>query len=227
MEPDPNFRLKAFAVIACVLGVFLVAFVAQRVWYWMRTRGREDVDTSKVEPIVDFGLLGVGVLVIWLSIEALVLSLSTSTLEVQPPTRRKVAEIEVGKMDTDTNQMNLLFFPVDQGGSRLPGQRRPVLTSGSQFELQVQTIGWRTPWQWLGTGFYQFMSLGGLSDTDTAVGERTVLDHGEVPRSVGALTFLRSPMRWDVRQDCREGEIYDIFIDPVTGGLIVELHKIE
>ena len=75
MDPDPSFRLKVLVVIAGVLGVFLVAFVAQRTWYWLKTRNREDVDTTKMHPVIDFTLLAIGGVVIWLAIEGLVLSL--------------------------------------------------------------------------------------------------------------------------------------------------------
>src|SRR5690606_40514716 len=98
MDADPNFRLKAFAVLACVLGVFFVAFVAQRIWYWLKSRRREDVDTSRLAPVIDFGLLAMGGLVIWVSIEALLLAIVTSDLPVQPDTRRKIAEVEVGRL---------------------------------------------------------------------------------------------------------------------------------
>ncbi|MCB9933971.1 MAG: hypothetical protein H6841_11175 [Planctomycetes bacterium] len=223
MEGDPNFRLKAFAVIACVLGVFLVSFVAQRVWYWMKTRRREDVDTSRVEPIIDFGLLGIGLIVIWMAIEALVLSVLTSGLQVQPRERQKIAEIEIGKLDEETGQLNLLFYPVDRAGRRLSGQRRPVLTSGHQFELIVEVTEWRSAWTWLGEGgFYQFVSLGGYGDGSTP--ENTTLEPDVLPRTAGATLFLRKPQQWEVREPCEEGDVYDIYINPQSGSLEVVQH---
>jgi len=224
MDGDPNFRLKAFAVIACVLGVFLVAFVAQRVWYWLKTRRREDVDTSRVEPIIDFGLLGVGLLVIWMAIEALVLSVLTSSLQIQPRELSKIAEIEVGKLDQETNQLNLLFYPVDRAGRRLSGQRRPVLTAGQEFELIVEVIEWRGAWTWLGEGgFYQFVSLGGFGNGATP--EKTTLEPKVLPRTAGATLFLRKPKQWEVREPCEEGDVYDIFLNPGTGALEVKLQQ--
>ena len=226
MDADPNFRLKAFAVIACVLGVFLVTFVAQRVYFWMRTRSREDIDTSRVEPIVDFGLLGIGLIVIWLAVEALVLSLVTSGLKVQPRERQKIAEIEVGKLDKQTDQLNLLFYPVNRAGQRLSTQRRPVLTSGNDFELVVEVTEWRGAWTWLGEGgFYQFVSLGGFDDGSGNTPEKTKLDSEDVPRTAGATLFLRKPREWEVRQPCKEGDVYDVFIDPASSELEVMLHK--
>lgn len=216
MDGDPNFRLKAFAVIACVLGVFLVTFVAQRVWFWMRTRKREDVDTSRVEPIVDFGLLGIGAIVIWMAVEALVLAVLTSGLPVEPVERSKIAEIEVGRMDTDTGQLNLLFYPVDRAGRRQTAQRRPVLTSGREFELIVEVLEWRAAWTWVGEGgFYQFISLGGSG----GVGETTSLEHMDVPRTAGATLFLRQPRLWEIQQPCGEGDVYDIYLNPDSGTL--------
>jgi hypothetical protein len=221
MDGDPNFRLKAFAVIACVLGVFFVSFVAQRVWYWMKTRSRQDVDTSRIAPIVDFGLLGLGCVVIWAAVEALVLSVLTAPLNVQPRESSKIAEIEVGKMDLETDQLNLLFYPVDRAGRRMPAQRRPVLTSGREFNLVVEVTEWRTAWRWLGEGgFYQFVSLGGFQDGAPG-GERTTLDPTSVPRTAGATLFLRTPRQWDVRQPCNEGEVYDVWLNPGTGVLEV------
>ncbi|MCA8934655.1 MAG: hypothetical protein KDB68_00480 [Planctomycetes bacterium] len=228
MDADPNFRLKAFAVIACVIGVFLVAFVTQRVWYWMRTRARDDIDTSRVKPIIDFGLLGVGLIVIWLAVEALVLSLLTTDLKIQPRTMQKIAEIEVGKLDDQTDQLNLLFYPVNRAGQRQSTQRRPVLTSGRDFELVVEVIEWRAAWDWLGEGgFYQFVSLGGFDDGSAETPERTALDPEDVPRTAGATLFLRKPRQWEVRQPCKEGEVYDVFIDPASSELEVKLHKAE
>ncbi|MCB9894490.1 MAG: hypothetical protein H6839_08570 [Planctomycetes bacterium] len=224
MEADPNFRLKAFAVIAAVMGVFLVSFVAQRVWFWMRTRKREDVDTSRVEPIVDFGLLGIGLIVIWMAIEALVLSLITSGLQVQPRERRKIAEIEIGKLDEETGQLNLLFYPVDRAGRRMSSQRRPVLTSGREFELIVEVIEWRSAWTWLGEGgFYQFVTLGGYGNP-TNNPEKTTLEPESVPRTAGATLFLRKPMQWEVRQPCAEGDVYDIYLNPGSDSLEVDTH---
>ena len=221
MDGDPNFRLKAFAVIACVLGVFLVTFVAQRVWFWMRTRRRSDVDTSRVEPIVDFGLLGIGAIVIWMAVEALVLAVLTSGLPVQPNERSKIAEIEVGRLDTETGQLNLLFYPVDRAGRRQTAQRRPVLTSGREFELIVEVLEWRAAWAWVGEGgFYQFVSLGGVGGADNP--EQTELEHADLPRTAGATLFLKAPKRWEVQQPCNEGEVYDIFLNPETGVLDIK-----
>ncbi|MBZ0135550.1 MAG: hypothetical protein K8I27_04145 [Planctomycetes bacterium] len=226
MDADPNFRLKAFAVIACVLGVFLVSFVAQRVWFWMRTRRREDVDTSKVEPIIDLGLLGLGAIVIWMAVEALVLAVLTTDLNVQPNQQRKIAEIEVGKLDNETDQLNLLFYPVDPAGRRLPAQRRPVLTSGDELELIVEVIEWRGPWRWLGEGgFYRFVSLGGYDDGSGDTPERTLLDPAGVPRTIGATVFLRKAKQWEVRQICEEGDIFDVWLNPESGELQVREHS--
>ena len=227
MDADPNFRLKDFAVIACVLGVFLVSFVAQRAWFWARTRKRDDVDTSRMEPIVDFGLLGIGAIVIWMAIEALVLAVITADLDVQPERERKIAEIEIGKQDSETNQLNLLFYPVDPAGRRLSAQRRPVLTSGDEFELIVEVIQWRSAWTWLGEGgFYQFVSLGGYDDGSGDNPEMTILARENLPQTVGATLFLRKAKQWEVRQQCEEGEIFDVWLNPENGELQVREHVI-
>ena len=227
MEADPNFRLKAFAVIACVLGVFLVAFVAQRVWFWLKSKRRDDVDTSRVEPIIDFGLLGIGLIVIWMAIEALALSLITSGLQVQPRERQKIAEIEIGKLDEETGQLNLLFYPVDRAGRRMSSQRRPVLTSGREFELIVEVIEWRSAWLWLGEGgFYQFVSLGGYGAA-TVNPEKTTLEPESIPRTAGATLFLRKPMQWEVRQPCSEGDVYNIYLSPESDSLEVDRQSSE
>lgn len=226
MGDDPNFRLKAFSVIACVLGVFLVSFVAQRVYFWMRTRRRDDVETTKVAPFADFFLLGVGVFVIWLAIESLVLAVVTANLKTQPADMQKIAEIEIGKLDRETDQTNLLFYPVDRAGRRQAEQRRPVLTSGDQFELQVEVLQWRGMWQWLGDGgFYQFLALGGLEPAGQPAAERTTLDYVNVPRGLGALVFLQAPVTWQVRQPCAEGDVYDILLDPKSQALVVRAHQ--
>lgn len=225
MDGDPNFRLKAFAVLACVLGVFLVVFVAQRAWYWLKSKRREDVETSNLAPIIDFGLLGLGCVVIWLAIEALVLAVLTGDLPVQPDTRRKIAEIEVGKLDEQTDQLNLLFYPVDRAGRRMAEQRRPVLTSGDYFELEVETLQWRTGWNWLGRGgFYRFIGLAGHDPRGATQPQRTEFELRPVPRTVGAMVFMRAPQPTLVRQPCRQGDIYDIVFDPAKGRLEVELH---
>jgi len=226
MGDDPNFRLKAFSVIACVLGVFLVSFVAQRVYFWMRTRRRDDVDTTKVAPFIDFALLGLGVFVIWLAIESLLLAVVTTNMKTQPRDLQKIAEIEIGKLDRETDQTNLLFYPVDRAGRRQAEQRRPVLTSGDQFELQVEVLQWRGMWQWLGEGgYYQFVALGGLQAAGQPAAESTNLDAVEVPRGLGALIFLQTPVTWQVRQPCAEGDVYDILLDPQGQALIVRVHE--
>lgn len=228
MDDDPNFRLKAFAVLACVLGVFLVVFVAQRAWYWFKSKRREDVETSNLAPIIDFGLLGLGCIVIWLAIEALVLAVLTGELPVQPETKRKIAEVEVGKLDVQTDQLNLLFYPVDRAGRRVADQRRPVLTSGDHFELEVETLEWRGAFNWLGSGgFYRFISIAGHDPRGASQPQRTAFETRAVPRTAGAVVFLRAPQPTLVRQQCGQGDIYDIVFDPVTGRLEVELHRQE
>lgn len=214
MDGDPNFRLKAFAVIACVVGVFLVCYVLQRLWFWLVSNRRPDIETSRIAPVIDFGLLGLGALIIWIAVEALALAVVTSGLPVQPQERSKIAEIEIGKQDQETGQLNLLFYPVDRAGMRIPEQRRPVLTSGDSFELQVEVLRWRAMWGWLGeSGFYQFISLGGYGGAGGASPERTVLDSRIVGRGIGATLFLREPGRPFARQAGEEGEIYSIYLD--------------
>ncbi len=223
MDADPNFRLKAFAVLACVLGVFFVAFVAQRIWYWLKSRRREDVDTSRLAPVIDFGLLAMGGLVIWVSIEALLLAIVTSDLPVQPEARRKIAEVEVGRLDPDSGQLNLLFYPVDRAGRRMAEQRQPVLTSGDEFELSMEVLQWRSAWAWLGEGgFFQFISLGGNDSRGVLNPDVTALDARTLGRSFGALIFLRPPAPVRILQPCEEGEIYNIYLDPRTSQLDVE-----
>ncbi|MBE7492691.1 MAG: hypothetical protein HS108_13180 [Planctomycetes bacterium] len=226
MGEDPNFRLKAFAVIACVLGVFLVSYVAQRVYYWARTRRREDVETTRVAPIVDFGLLALGAFVIWLAIEALLIAIAASALKSQPEQPRKIAEIEIGKLDRETNQTNLLFYPVDNAGRRQPEQRRPVLTGGDHFHLTVEVLQWRAAWDWLGEGgYYQFIALGGTDRNGAPVAERTSLQTATLPQGLGRMVFLKAPAVWEIRQACNEGEIYDIVLDPQTQSLVVTAHR--
>jgi hypothetical protein len=225
MDADPNFRLKAFAVLACVMGVFFVAFVAQRIWFWLKTRRRDDVDTSRLAPIVDFGLLALGGLVIWVAIEALILSIITSELSVQPDERRKVAEIEVGRLDPQGGQLNLLFYPVDRAGRRVAEQRRPVLTSGDKFELRAELLRWRGAWEWLGEGgYFQFISLGGVDSRGGITTEQTSLQVRPTPRTFGAMVFLRGPEPSEVDEHCEVGEIYDIYLNAARGSLEVEKH---
>jgi hypothetical protein len=228
MDADPNFRLKAFAVLACVMGVFFVAFVAQRIWFWLKTRRRDDVDTSRLAPIVDFGLLALGGLVIWVAIEALILSIITSELSVQPDERRKVAEIEVGRLDPQGGQLNLLFYPVDRAGRRVAEQRRPVLTSGDSFELRAELLRWRGAWEWLGEGgYFQFISLGGVDSRGGFTTEQTSLQVRPTPKTMGAVIFLGPVQASGVEVPCEEGEIYDIYLSPGSGNLEFEKHTAE
>jgi len=223
MEGDPHFRMKAFAVMACVAGVFLLAFVLQRLWYWWKSKRREDVETSRPALVLDLSCVVIGGVVIWIAIEALLLAVKTQPLPSQPLQYAKIAEIEVGKLDPEANQLNLLFYPVDRAGRRLSDQRRPVLTSGEQFELQVELVEWRSAWSWLGdTGFYQFVSLGGVYDGTGPLSENTVLGAAEMPRTAGARLFLRNPEARDVRQVGVEGEIYSIYLDPHSNTLTVQ-----
>jgi hypothetical protein len=226
MGDDPNFRLKAFAVIACVLGVFLCSYVAQRVFYWMRTRKREDVDTTRVAPFIDMGLVAVGALVIWLSIEALWLAIVTSRLNVQPTEMQKIAEVEVGKLDREFDQTNLWFYRVDSAGRRLADQRRPVLTSGGYFAMQVETVAWRGMWRWLGQrGFYQFVALGGVDSPQTPATNLTPLEGARMPGGMGALVFLQPVQAAAARERCTEGMVYDILLDPEGDRLTIVPHE--
>jgi len=225
MGDDPNFRLKAFAVIACMLGVFLCSYVAQRVYFWWRTRKRDDVETTPVAPFIDFGLLGLGAVIIWISVEALVLAIVTSKLNVQPTGLQKIAEVEVSKLDRDTNQTNLLFYRVDSAGRRRTDQRRPVLTSGTHFVLQIDVVTWRGMWSWLGeTGFYRFVALGGVDSPDAPAVNLVSLDAVEMPGGVGQLVFLNRPEPKAVSQPCAEGEVYDILFDAESQYLTVRPH---
>lgn len=226
MGDDPNFRLKAFAVIACVLGVFLCSYVAQRVYYWLRTRKREDVDTTRVAPFVDFGLLAVGAFVIWMGIEALWLAVVTSGVNLQPSEARKIAEIEIGKYDRETDQTNLLFFRVDGAGRRLADQRRPVLTSGGHFAMQVETVSWRGVWRWLGQqGFYQFVALGGVPSADSPASSLTPLNPVVLPGGMSSLVFLQDAARYEAREKCVEGMVYDIVLEPDSQSLLIRPHE--
>jgi hypothetical protein len=227
MDGDPNFRLKAFAVIACVLGVFFVAFVAQRTWFWIKSRRREDVETSRLAPVIDFSLLALGAFVIWMAIEALVLAVIMSAYPVQAEGKLKVAEIEVGKLDQQTGQLNLVFYPVDRAGRRLPDQRHTVLTSGEAFELRVDTLQWRGMWTWLGEGgFYQFVSLGGRDARGVRDPSTTSLGAEDVPNTMGRMVFLRPPEQAKIEQSCKQGDIYDIYLG--SGSVLeVELRQIE
>ena len=213
MESDPNFRLKAFVVIAGVLGVFLVSFVAQRVWYWLRTKGREDIEQSRLKPLLDYGLLLLGFVVIWLAIEGLLLSIALAHFKVQPEVGRKIAEVEVGRYDKETGALTLVFYPVNAAGHRQPKFRKPVFTSGSQMWLEVEVIDWRGGWGWLGgKGFYQFKSLGGFTPGGDAPDPKG-LDLGKRPTGVGAMIFLRPSRVWEVRDGCYEGDIFSVYLD--------------
>ncbi|MDH5641821.1 MAG: hypothetical protein OEY28_11055 [Nitrospira sp.] len=221
MGSDPNFRLKAFAVIAGVLGVFLVTFVAQRAWYWLKTRRREDVDTSRVEPIVDFGLLGLGAIIIWLSVEGLLLSISMTPFKVQSFERQKIAEIEVGMMNTETNKLTLLYYPVDEAGNRQTAFQVLVFTTGQNLEIEVELMRWRGLWEWLGErGFYQVNSLVGYEKGRmiSNPGRLDAFDKAKAPRpeSVAAYLFLRGSEFPKDRTSCTEGAVFEVFLDSAT-----------
>ena len=217
MGSDPNFRLKAFVVIAGVLGVFLMTFVAQRAYYWLRTRKREDVDTSKMEPVIDFSLLFVGAVVIWLAIEGLVLSTRLAEFSVRPTARAEIAEIEVSGYDAATKQLRLVFYPADAAGQRRRDFKIPVFTSGSRFDLEVEVMEWRTAWAWLGErGFFQFVSIAGSDDAGGVAGQptRKGLRVGPTPGGAGAFLFLRGALKWRVSpgQELKDGQIYDLYL---------------
>ncbi|MHC4841278.1 MAG: hypothetical protein ACYTDT_10055 [Planctomycetota bacterium] len=222
MEGDPNFTLKAFAVFMGVIGTFLVAFVGQRGWFFLKTKNRSDVHSSRLKPAFEVACLLAGALSLWIGVEALRLAIASNDWIVQPGTDAKIAEIEVGKADRETNELNLLFYPVDQAGLRVASERRPVLTSSDQFELKVDVLRWRQPWAWLGRGgFYQFHSLGGFEEGRSH--EETVLEHADVPASMGVKLFLQGNEPWTARQKCVEGEVYDVLFSAKTGQLIVRL----
>jgi hypothetical protein len=218
VDPDPSFRLKVLVVIAGVLGVFLVAFVAQRVWYWLKTRTREDVDTTKVHPFIDLTLLAIGGVVIWLAIEGLVLSLHVSAFPQLPTARQKIAEIEVGRLDPVSGQLTLLFYPVDAAGQRRRDNHVPVFTNGKRFELIVEVFNWRSMWSWLGeSGFYQYVSLSGEPGSPSKD-----LTQRPKPGGVGGAMFLRlSPNRvMKPGADVREGEVYDVYLSDDSAELV-------
>lgn len=210
MDPDPVFRLKFLVFVAGVLGVFLVAFVAQRVWYWLKTRKREDVETSRVVPVMDFSLLVFGAVVIWFAVEGLVLSLRLSTFAPVPIQQQKIAEVEVGRRDPVSGQLTLLFYPVDAAGQRRRGYHVPVFTSGERFEFNVEVFQWRGLWSWLGeNGFYQYTSLSGDAGSVTKR-----LGTGSRPGGAGGALFLSPSVFWTARpsQEVSEGEVYNVFL---------------
>lgn len=222
MEGDPNFTLKAFAVVMGVFGTFLIAFVVQRSWFFLRTRNRSDIHSSHLKPAMDVACLLAGALSLWIGVEALRLAIASNDWIVQPGVKAKIAEIEIGKADRETNELNLLFYPVDHAGQRVASERRPVLTSSDQFELRVDVLHWRKLWAWLGRGgFYQFHSLGGFEEgRSPAV---TQLEHAEVPDSMGVKLFLQDNEPSVVRQTCVEGEVYDVLFMPSTGEITIRL----
>jgi hypothetical protein len=210
VDPDPVFRLKFLVFVAGVLGVFLVAFVAQRVWYWLKTRKRDDVETSRVVPVIDFSLVIVGALVIWFALEGLALALRLSAFAPVPVKAQKIAEVEVGRRDPVSGQLTLLFYPVDAAGQRRRGYHVPVFTSGERFELNVEVFQWRGMWGWLGErGFYQYTSLGGDSGSVTKR-----LGNGVRPGGVGGALFLSPSVFWTARpsQQVVEGEVYHVYL---------------
>jgi hypothetical protein len=224
MDGDPHFRLKAFAVLTCVVGVFLLAFVVQSAWYWLKSKRRPDIETSPLSPFVHSTCLIVGAIVVWFAIEFLVLAIRTQHLPLQPSAPAKIAEIEVGKYEPETGQLNLLFYPVDRAGRRLSDQRLPVLTSGERFELRLELIEWRRGLAWLGEGgFYQFLTLGGVHDDVTGRPEVLVLKTTDVPRSLGARIMLRPSEPREVQQQGTEGVVYHVMLDPRTNLLSIQL----
>lgn len=210
MDPDPGFRLKVLVVIAGFVGVFLVSFVAQRTWYWLKTRKREDVETTRIVPALDLSLLIVGVAIIWLAVEGLVVSLRVSSFAQVPSTRQKVAEIEVGRTDGVSGQLTLLFYPVDAAGQRRRGYHVPVFTNGKRFELNMEVFKWRGFWSWLGeTGFFQFGGLRGSND-----GASKDLSTRPKPGGVGGAMFLGPSLNWSAQpgEDVKEGDIFDVYL---------------
>lgn len=216
MGSDPNFRLKAFVVIAGVLGVFLMAFVAQRTFYWLKTRKRTDVVTSRMEPIVDFTLLFIGAAVIWLALEGLLLSVRLAEFSVQPDGRAKIAEIEVSEYDEQSGQLRLVFYPADEAGRRRRDYQVPVFTSGSRFNLELEVMEWRAGWNWLGErGFFQFLSVGGqVPEGATLVPSRKDLRVAPTPGGVASFVFLRKAVPWrgGPGATVKNGQIYDVFL---------------
>jgi hypothetical protein len=226
MDGDPHFRLKAFAVLTCVVGVFLLAFVVQRAWYWLKSKRREDIETTPLKPVIDISCLVIGGIVVWFAIEFLVLAIRTQHLPMQPGAPAKIAEIEVGKYEPETGQLNLLFYPVDRAGRRLSDQRLPVLTSGDRFELRVELVEWRRGLAWLGeAGFYQFISLGGVHDDIAQRSEVTVLQLSEVPRTLGAQMMLRPSEPREVQQAGAQGVVYHVILDPHNNWLSIESNQ--
>lgn len=224
MEGDPNFTLKAFAVVMGVFGTFLLAFVLQRGWFYLKTKSRSDIQPSRLKPAMDFACLLAGALSLWIGVEALRLAIASNDWIVQPDSESKIAEIEVGIADAENNELNLLFYPVDQAGLRIASERRPVLTSSDYLELRVDVLHWRKPWAWLGRGgFYQFHSLGGYSEGESP--EITQLEHAQVPGSMGVKLFLQPNDPQTVRQKCIEGQVYDVLFVPKTGRLIIRLQS--
>ncbi|MDC1142577.1 hypothetical protein OAU50_05765 [Planctomycetota bacterium] len=224
MDGDANFTLKAFAVVMGVLGTFLVAFVAQRGWFFLKSRKRSDIQSGSLKPALEIGFMLAGLLSLWIGVEALRLAIASNDWIVQPGTEAKIAEIEIGKADRETNELNLLFYPVDQAGLRIASERRPVLTSSNQFELKVDVLRWRQPWAWLGRGgFYQFQSLGGFEEGRSP--EVTQLERAEVPGSMGVKLFLQPNEPWTVRQECVEGEVYDVLFSARTGEVKIRLQQ--
>lgn len=216
MEGDPTFRLKVFVVVAGVLGVFLVAFVAQRGWYWLRTRKREDIETSRLEPIFDFGLLAVGLAVIWVALEGLIVAYGLAPFARRPMERRKIAEIEVGRVDPETGRLTFLFYPVDEAGERRRERRVPVFTSGGRFELEVEVVEWRDSWEWLGgPGEFRFKGLSGYDDKEgAATADRRDLSSGSAPGGLGGWLFLKPSTVWSAvpEKACLQGEVFDIYL---------------
>lgn len=217
MDGDPNFRLKLFVVMTGVVGVFLLVFVGQRVWFWTRTRRREDIATSNVKPLVDFGLLGLGACMIWLAIEGLILSLSMPTYLAKPPEPRKIAEIEVGRINGETDNVTLLFYPVDDAGHRLSALRRPVFTQGSEFEVQVEIYRWRDWCSWLGDlEYYQVVNLGGRKSRTTARPRSENLALGDSPSGISRFLFMQPTETTDARDKVVEGVVYDVWLSDVV-----------
>jgi hypothetical protein len=218
VDPDPGFRLKVVVVIAAVLGVFCVAFVAQRVWYWIKTRKRDDVETSHVVPFIDLSLLVIGAAVIWLAAEGLFVALRVSAFAQVPARREKIAEIEVGRADAVNGQLTLLFYPVDAAGQRRRGYNVPVFTRGKSFELNLEVFKWRGLWSWLGeTGFFQYVSLSGAN------GEGKDLASRAKPGGVGGAMLLSPSVNWTAKpgQDVKEGDVFDVYLSDDSAEVVL------
>jgi hypothetical protein len=141
MDPD-LLKLKISILASLTLAVCFGAFVAQRFWYYLRTRNIDSVESVRVKLFPEWTLMVVSGFLLWFGMAGLSV---ISGLSGFTSVAREVVLCELEVAAAGPQGFTLLVYDRIDAEAPSAARMRGVMVSGSQdFEVEVQRVGFGT-----------------------------------------------------------------------------------